>query len=139
MLDFRESTFHHAAHLPGLAMAERCDLIVHHGGHGSVMTGLMAGTPAVIIPTITEHESNARRPVALGAGEIVMPAGGADGEKRIDVAGFSAKVQRVLNEPNYRRSAKRVADSMCKYGGAEEAASKLERFAIECEGAIGTA
>jgi hypothetical protein len=35
--------------------------------------------------TITERESNARRVVALGAGEIVLPVDGADGEKRIDV------------------------------------------------------
>jgi UDP:flavonoid glycosyltransferase YjiC (YdhE family) len=62
----------------------RCDLMVHHGGHGSVMTGLRAGTPAVIVPTITERESNARRLVALGAGEIVMPVTRADGEKAID-------------------------------------------------------
>jgi len=65
-------TVHHAPYLPGRAMAERCDLIVHHGGHSSVMTGLSVGTPAVIIPTITERESNARRLAALGAGEIVM-------------------------------------------------------------------
>jgi UDP:flavonoid glycosyltransferase YjiC (YdhE family) len=37
--------FRHAAYLPGRAMAERCDVMVHHGGHGSVMTGLSAGTP----------------------------------------------------------------------------------------------
>ena len=123
--------FHHAAYLPGLAMAARCDLMVYHGGHGSVMTGLMAGTPAVVIPTITERESNARRLVALGAGEIVMPIGGADGEKEIDVAEFSAKVARVLHEPAFRRSAQRVADSMRKYGGADEAARQLERFASE--------
>jgi len=123
--------FHHSAYLPGPAMAERCDLMVHHGGHGSVMTGLMAGTPAVVIPTITERESNARRLVALGAGEIVMPRTGVDGEKQIDVAEFSAKVQRVLKEPAFRTSAQRVAASMRKYGGAHEAALHLERFASE--------
>ena len=109
-------------------MAERCDLIVFHGGHSSVMTCLKAGTPAVIIPTITERESNARRLAALGAGEVVMPVTGADGEKRIDVGEFSAKVQRVLNEPEYRLSAKRVAESMKKYHGAEGAAERIEEF-----------
>jgi MGT family glycosyltransferase len=123
------SNFHHAAYLPGLVMAERCDLMVHHGGRGSVMTGLSVGTPAVIIPTITERESNARRVVALGAGEIVMPVDGADGEKRIDVAEFGAKVRRVLNEPYYLRAAQRVAESMRKFGGAREAADRIERFA----------
>ncbi len=123
------SNFHHAPYLPGRAMAERCDLMVHHGGHSSVITGLSAGTPAVIIPTITERESNARRLAALGAGEIVLPVDGADGEKHIDVAEFSAKVHRVLNDPGYFSSARRVAESMRKFGGAQEAAELIERFA----------
>ncbi|MGH9704779.1 MAG: glycosyltransferase [Candidatus Acidiferrales bacterium] len=123
------SNFRHAAFLPGRAMAERCDLMVHHGGHGSVMTGFSAGTPAVIIPTITERESNARRVVELGAGEILLPVDGADGEKQIDADDFSAKVRRVLNEPEYRRSARRVAESMRQYRGAPEAADRIEQFA----------
>lgn len=124
------SNFYHAAYLPGSAMAQRCDLMVHHGGHSSVMTGLSAGTPAVIIPTITERESNARRLTACGAGEIVMPVDGLDGEKQIDVAEFSAKVQRVLTEPGYRRSARRVAESMRQFGGAQQAADCIEQFTV---------
>jgi len=123
------SNFHHTDYLPGLAMAERCDLMVHHGGHTSVNTGLSTGTPAVIIPTTTERESNARRVVALGACEVVMPVDGADGEKHIDVAEFGAKIHRVLNEPDYLRSAQRVAESVRKFGGAQEAADRIERFA----------
>jgi UDP:flavonoid glycosyltransferase YjiC (YdhE family) len=123
------SNFRHAAYLPGPAMAERCHLMVHHGGHGSVMMGLLAGTPAVIIPTITERESNARRAMALGAGEIVLPTNSTDGEKRIDVAEFSSKVQRVLTQPGYRQLARRVAESMGKLGGIREAADRIERLA----------
>jgi UDP:flavonoid glycosyltransferase YjiC (YdhE family) len=123
------SNFYHAAYVPGRAMAERCDLMVHHGGHSSVMTGLSVGTPAVIIPTITERESNARRLAALGAGEIVLPVDGADGEKHVDVAEFSAKVHRVLNDPGYCSSARRVAESMRTFGGAQKAAELIERFA----------
>jgi MGT family glycosyltransferase len=123
------ANFHHAAYLPGLAMAKHCDLMVHHGGHSSVMTGLSAGTPAVIIPTITERESNARRLAALGAGEVVMPVDAADGEKHIDVAEFTAKVHRVLNEPSYRRAARSVANSMRQLGGAQEAADRIEKMA----------
>ncbi len=95
--------FRHAAYVPGLLMAERADLIVFHGGHSSVMTCLKAGRPAVVIPTITERESNARRLAALGAGEVVMPVTGADGEKHVDIAEFGAKVKRVLSEPSYRQ------------------------------------
>lgn len=120
--------FRHTAYVPGPLMAERADLIVFHGGHSSVMTCLNAGTPAVIIPTITERESNARRLAALGAGEVVMPVTGADGEKRVDVAEFGAKVKRVLNGPSYRESAKRVSESMRRFGGAKAAAERIEEF-----------
>jgi UDP:flavonoid glycosyltransferase YjiC (YdhE family) len=54
---------------------------------------------------------------------------GADGEKHIDVADFRAKVNRVLNDPAYRNSAQRIAQSMRQYGGAQEAAKRLEQFA----------
>ena len=120
------ANFRHAEYVPGLLMAERCDLIVFHGGHSSVMTTLKAGTPAVIIPTITERESNARRLASLGAGEVVMPVSGPDGEKHIDVAEFGAKVKRVLNEPSYRQSANRVSVSLRQFGGAQAAAERIE-------------
>jgi len=123
------ANFSHAAYLPGHAMAARCDLMVHHGGHGSVMTGLQAGTPAVIVPTITERESNARRLVALGAGEIVMPTTGSNGEKTIDTDEFGAAVIRVLKDPAYHHAAERVSESMQRYGGAKAAADRVEKFA----------
>jgi len=118
-------------------MAERCDLIVFHGGHSSVMTCLKAGTPAVIIPTITEWESNARRLASLGAGEVVMPQNDADGEKRVDVADFATKVKRVLNEPAYHQSARRVAESMRHYGGPRAAAERIEE-AVRTQGVAKT-
>jgi MGT family glycosyltransferase len=121
--------FHHAAYVPGPLMAARSDLIVFHGGHSSVMTCLQAGTPAVIIPTITERESNARRLAALGAGEVVMPVTRADGEKSVDVAEFSAKVKRVLDEPRYRAAARSIAENMRHFGGAPGAAKRIEEFA----------
>ena len=67
--------------------------------------------------------------MALDAGEIVLPTNGADGEKRIDVADFSAKVQRVLTQPSYRQAARRIAESMGKLDGIREAADRIERFA----------
>ncbi len=62
------------------------------------MLGLLTGTPAVIIPTISERESNPRRVVALGAEELIFPKTDANGETRIDVGEFGAKVQRVLSQ-----------------------------------------
>jgi UDP:flavonoid glycosyltransferase YjiC (YdhE family) len=122
------ANFRHAGYVPGVAMARRSDLMVHHGGHGSFQTGLFTGTPAVIIPTYSERESNARRNAALGAGEFVLPIMDASGEKHIDTAEFGAKVRRVLTEPAYRQAAQHIAASMAHYGGAREAANHIERL-----------
>ncbi|MCP4751907.1 MAG: hypothetical protein GY866_13515, partial [Proteobacteria bacterium] len=66
--NFRTTSF-----LPGFSLAKRCNLMVHHGGHGSCMTGVFSGTPALILPTYSERESNARRLVALGVAEQHVP------------------------------------------------------------------
>jgi len=104
-------------------------LMIHHGGHGSFMTGLQAGTPQVIVPTYSERESNARRMAALGTGEFVIPSVSRSGMKHLDAACFKAKVDSVLTEPRYREAARRIAGLIRRYGGAREAANRIEQFA----------
>jgi UDP:flavonoid glycosyltransferase YjiC (YdhE family) len=122
------TNFHYEPYLPGLAMAERSDLLIHHGGHGSSMTGLITGTPAVIVPTYSERESNARRVAALGAGAVVIPTQGASGEKELSVEEMRSKVRQVLSDPSFAANARRVAENMRSYGGAAEAARLIDRF-----------
>jgi UDP:flavonoid glycosyltransferase YjiC (YdhE family) len=121
--------FHYEPWLPGMAMAEKSDLLIHHGGHGSCMTGLCAGTPAVVIPTYSERESNARRVAAMGAGDTVLLTEAGPGEKQVSVEELRAKVRQVLSDPSYRLSAKRIAESIKAYGGASEAARLIDAFA----------
>ncbi len=123
----------HAAYLPGLAMAERSDLLIHHGGYGSCQTGLLCGRPAVIVPTYAERESNARRVAALGAAEMV-PVTYVAGRKHVDVAALRAAVRRVLAEPSFRESARRASERLRSYGGTDAAAAAIERFAHQRAG-----
>jgi UDP:flavonoid glycosyltransferase YjiC (YdhE family) len=76
------SNFRYEPYVPGISMAERSDLLIHHGGYGSCQTGLYAGTPALIIPTYSERESNARRIAAQGAGDYVLPKSDATGKNK---------------------------------------------------------
>ena len=64
----------------------------------------------------------------LGSAEIVLPATGTDGEKRVDVNEFGAKARLVLAQPSYRQAAQPVADSMRKLGGIRETADRIERL-----------
>jgi UDP:flavonoid glycosyltransferase YjiC (YdhE family) len=122
--------FRHTPFLPGLAMAERSDLLIHHGGYGSCQTGLYTGTPAVIIPTYSERESNARRVAAVGAGEFVLPVEGARSQKHVQVVELRAKVRQVLTDPSYAANARRASQKLRAYGGAPEAARLVESCGI---------
>ncbi len=119
--------FHHEAYVPGLAMAERSDLLIHHGGYGSCQTGLYAGKPSVILPTFSERESNARRIAALGAGAIVS-VDMTPGQKRVDVEELRATVRHVLTNPSFRTHAEQVGERLRAYGGASQAAALVEQF-----------
>jgi UDP:flavonoid glycosyltransferase YjiC (YdhE family) len=119
--------FIHAGYVPGLAMARKCDLMIHHGGYGSCQTGLFTGTPAVIIPTFSERESNARRIASLGAGEFILPV--TDGiEKQVPLSEFQRKVETVLSDPAYTENAGSYSKKLQAFGGVEKALELIQNF-----------
>jgi len=121
------ANFRHEAYVPGLAMAECSDLLIHHGGYGSCQTGLYAGKPAVILPTYSERESNARRIAALGAGAIV-PVETLSGEKHVRIDELRTTVRRVLGDPTFADNARRLSERLRAYGGPAYAARLIEQF-----------
>jgi UDP:flavonoid glycosyltransferase YjiC (YdhE family) len=117
------ANFRHVPYLPGLALAEHSAVLVHHGGYGSCQTGLWAGRPAVVIPTYSERESNARRIAAAGAGLVVLPESDARGRhKRVPAEALRAAVRAALDVPAYAREAARLSRALRAAGGARLAA-----------------
>lgn len=127
------ASFRHAPFVPSLAMAERADLLIHHGGYGSCQTGLYTGTPAVIIPTFSERESNARRIAAAGAGDFIVPVEGESNKREVNVSEMRGKVMRVLSDPSFASNARRIGEKAKTYGGAPQAAHLIEGFAQEVQ------
>jgi UDP:flavonoid glycosyltransferase YjiC (YdhE family) len=123
------ANFRYEPYVPGMAMARRSDLLIHHGGYGSCQTGLATGTPAVIIPTYSERESNARRVAAAGAGTFVLPVEHARARKQIRAEELRAAVHRVLEDPAYTLAAKGLSQKLQAYGGAQQAARLIEDLA----------
>lgn len=115
--------------LPGLSLAMRCDLVVHHGGYGSCQTGLLTGTPAVIIPTFSERESNARRVALVGAGEVILPQSDAEGEKVLNAEALRKIVKEVLGTPSYRENAEKQGEILRSSGGIDRAVALIEDLA----------
>ena len=121
--------FHHEPYVPGLAMAEKSDLIIHHGGYGSCQMGLYTGRPALIIPTYSERESNARRIADQGAGDYVLPKSDVTGRKKqVSAEEVRAKVFNILSDASFSENAKRISERMRTYGGVSEAARLIESF-----------
>jgi MGT family glycosyltransferase len=121
--------FRHELYVSGIAMAERSDLLIHHGGYGSCQTGLYTGTPALIIPTFSERESNARRIAAQGAGVCVVPKSDATGKNKwVSAQEVRAKMFKILSDASFTVNAKKMSKRMKSYGGAPEVARLIERF-----------
>jgi UDP:flavonoid glycosyltransferase YjiC (YdhE family) len=78
--------------------------MVCHGGSGTVTMGLAAGVPMAVLPLFADQPWNAERVAELGAGIALA------GEP--DPGGIRDAVSRLLAEPAFRGSARRVAAQM---------------------------
>jgi UDP:flavonoid glycosyltransferase YjiC (YdhE family) len=123
------SNFRHASYVPGLVMARKSDLLIHHGGYGSCQTGLFTGTPALIIPTISERESNARRIASVKAGDFVLPISNDRGlSKKVDPSIVRQKAVNILSDVSFLTNSKIIQSDLESYGGASKAAELIDRF-----------
>jgi UDP:flavonoid glycosyltransferase YjiC (YdhE family) len=75
-------------------------VVVSHGGFGTMLGVLAAGTPLVVVPLFADQPQNAVRVAAAGAGVVSS------------VDGIRASVERVLADDSYRRTAARIAGEM---------------------------
>ena len=121
------ANFRHEAYLPGLQMAKRADLLIHHGGYGPCQTGLYAGKPAVILPTYSERLSNARRMEAAGAA-LIVSVRRVGGKKQVESEELRAAVKRVIADPVFSANARRLGEKLRSYGGPPRAARLIEEF-----------
>jgi UDP:flavonoid glycosyltransferase YjiC (YdhE family) len=95
--------------------------MVCHGGTGTVLGGLSAGVPMVVVPQFADQPDNAERVAAVGAG---LAVGG--GEAAPATAGeIRDAVDRVLTEPSFRHAAGRLAAEVRALPPVDEAVALL--------------
>jgi MGT family glycosyltransferase len=109
-----------AAHVPQLAVLDRCAAFVTHGGMNSTMEAIAAGVPMVVVPQMFEQEVTARRVAELGLGVHLAPAD-------VTPEALAAAVATVLDEPRYRERVAAMGDAARAAGGATAAADMLEK------------
>jgi len=97
----------------------RTDVMVTTGGGGTVLAGLQAGVPMVVVPTQWEKPDNAQRVVEVGVGLRLAP-------RHCTPKRLRAAVEHVLSDGTFRDHARRMADIFAQYGGPREAARLIE-------------
>lgn len=93
------------------------DLVVCHGGSGTVFGALAAGVPVVVVPLFADQFENGRRIAVRGAGVVIEPEPRtAGGHRRVigdgDVPRIVDAINTVLGTAFYRRNAGHVALEM---------------------------
>ena len=101
------------------------DVVVCHGGHGTIARALGAGRPLLTSPSVGDMAENAARVDWAGCG-LTVPArlrGGAT---------LRWAVRRLLDDRRYRQRAEAIAASPWARGGAARAAEAVEGLLRRC-------
>lgn len=104
--------------VPHAAVFPSASLVVTHGGLGTLMTALSAGTPVVCLPDGRDRFDNAARVVALGAGVRTSV--------RAPARMLRRTIARALDEPILKRAAARTASTLAAEDGLGNAVQALE-------------
>jgi UDP:flavonoid glycosyltransferase YjiC (YdhE family) len=115
---------HVERYIPQELLFPRCDLVVTHGGHNTVLPALQFGLPLVLIPFWADQPDNARRCAELGVGEVIQSA-----DVTPEVMGSTAR--KVLMEPsNYREQVLRVQSEIVSLPDVGQGGQLLEQLAL---------
>jgi UDP:flavonoid glycosyltransferase YjiC (YdhE family) len=104
------------------------DVVVCHGGSGTVLGALGAGVPVVAVPLFADQFENSRRIAAAKAGRNVIPHqhGGARSVITVaDAPRITAAVQEVLADSSFRFHAGLIANEMAAMRTPDEVYGEL--------------
>jgi MGT family glycosyltransferase len=107
------------AYIPMSTVLPVADVVAYHGGSGTMLAALAAGTPMVIVPLAADQPDNGDRCEAARVARVVPFAG-------IDAASVQAAIEAVVMDPTYRDRARAVADEIAAMPGPEIAMERIE-------------
>jgi UDP:flavonoid glycosyltransferase YjiC (YdhE family) len=99
-----------------------CDLVVCHGGHGTLVRALASGCPVVVCPAGGDMAENAARVDWAGLG-VRLPL------RFCTPWGVRLAVRRALARRGARERARRVAAWAAAHPGPERAVAEIEGWA----------
>ncbi|MDQ1306247.1 MAG: hypothetical protein QG671_2079 [Actinomycetota bacterium] len=109
--------------VPALAVTRLADVVVGHGGQGTVQTTMAAGTPMIGIGTVLEQQVNLEHVRQAGAGLRVQ-------QHRWRAPVVRRAIRTVLADPAYRRHAQELAASIRTQDGPGTAAERMWEYLL---------
>jgi MGT family glycosyltransferase len=109
-------------YVPQELLLPHCDLVVCHGGSGTLLGALDHGLPMLIVPVQADQPENARAVAAAGAGRVLPP-------EQLTPASVGAAVRALLEEPAYRAGAGRLQAELRALPPMEHAVHLLDGLA----------
>ena len=106
------------ASAPHRLVLPHADLVVTHGGHGTVIKALAAGVPLVILHHGRDQADNAVRVTARGAG-VAVP-------RTASASRIATAIIDVLGDPSYRQSAQRLGEAITRDAESGALVEELE-------------
>lgn len=100
---------------------KEADIVVTHGGHGTVMKALVAGRPLLVMPHGRDQNDNGARVEARGAG-LVIP-----GDARI--LQIRSALLRIMDEPAFAAAARDLGARIAREAQESPVAAILEDMA----------
>jgi UDP:flavonoid glycosyltransferase YjiC (YdhE family) len=124
-LEFGEQPTHvHVErYIPQNLLLPHCDVVVTHGGSGTMLDALSHGLPMVIIPMAADQPVNAQLCAQLGVARVVTPEGRTELELAHEIRNAT---QGVLRDPVYRETAQRLHKEIEDLPGLEYPVTLLE-------------
>ena len=107
------------AYVPMSTLLPWADLVVFHGGSGTLTAALAAARPMLIVPLAADQPDNADRAVAAGVAHVI----GADG---LTAAGVRVAIDAALGDRGLARRATEIAAEIAAMPGPEVAVDRLE-------------
>ncbi|OKH96185.1 glycosyltransferase [Streptomyces uncialis] len=112
--------------LPLDVVAPTCDLMVHHGGASTAMTGASAGVPQLITPENDYAKAIARAFTGFGGARTVVPQERPDEDPGEVIA---ASCREILGDPRYAERARALTKEIAALPTPYDVVEQLETMA----------
>jgi MGT family glycosyltransferase len=128
MADLSETpnNFYVVDYAPGSKLLAKSDLVVCHGGNGTIYQAMAQGVPIIGIPTMHDQEFNLDRVVDLGIGIHLS-------ELKFKPAHLQSAVEQILTNPQFKKNARHYQQVLANYDGPQTGAKIIDDFINQFE------